>query len=279
MTAVTLGPTFVVDGPLPRAPRFGLLDVAQIAPPGADPHWMNGVTVESYTSDLPSVWAPCQEGSTADIKADGGGIDLPVFGPFTVYLPVTCNTVSSRPDERFRSRAMAAFTAKEGWGVEKEFAQGNSAPSNPHLADGNVTILNAAAVSALEALSKLENAIAATAEGGVIHATPALVTVWASTYNVLRNGNTVETAIGTPVVVGTGYVGTKPVGGTAPAGTKEWAFATGPVQIRRSEAYIPGDELQNINTATNEKTSRVERDYVVDWDTSLQVAAYADRVA
>lgn len=279
MTARTLGPTVNIDGPLPRPPRFGLLAVAQIDPPAVDTHWGLGVTVEPYSEDMPYAWAPCQEGSSADVKQSGTGIELPIFGPFTIYLPVTCNTVSSRPDQRFRDRATAAFLAKEGWGVEREFAQGNEASSNPHLADGGVTLLNTNAVAALEALSLLENAIAATGEQGVIHASPSLVTVWASTYNVIRDGELLRTAIGTPIAVGTGYVGTKPVGGSTPSGTKEWAFATGPVKIIRSEIVIPGTEAETITPSINQKDIVVERDYIVAWDRQLQAAAFADRTA
>ena len=49
----TLGPGFVIDGPLPIRPRYGLLDVAQIPPPLLDRHWMMGGSVDAYPPGLP----------------------------------------------------------------------------------------------------------------------------------------------------------------------------------------------------------------------------------
>lgn len=278
---VTLGPPFVIDGPLPVRPRYGLLDVAQIQTPSIDPHWMNGTTMRGYSSDLPGVWAPCNEGSTADVKDDGGPTVQPTFGPFTVYLPVTCNTFSSRPDDEFRARATAAFEAKEGWAVERELAQGIGQPLNPFLGDSNADVLaSGAAVGAREALALLENALGATAEGGVIHADPATVIRWSGEYLVIKDGDILRTALGTPVAVGRGYIGATQQGEAAPGADQAWAWATGPVVVRRSQTeVIPGTLSEALDRLTNEVTERVERHYVVGWDTALQAAVLVDRSA
>ena len=51
-------------------------------------------------------------------------------------------------------------------------------------------------------------------------------------------------------------------------------FASGPVQIRRSDVYEPGGGIaQVLDRAVNDVTLWVERNYVVTWDTSIRYAA------
>lgn len=278
MSELAAGAAFVIDGPLPVRPRYGLLDAAYLPPPSGDPHWMNGGVLRAYSSDLPDVWAPCNEGSTVDVKAEGGPTLQPQFGPYTVYLPVTCSAFSSRPDDEFRARAMVAFEAKEGWAVERELAQGIGQPLNPFLGDSNRELL--ASAGPVEALARLENAIAETALQGLIHADPATVTAWAALYLVQRDGSILRTTLGTPVAVGTGYVGAQVAGAPDPTETASYAFATGPVKVQRDVAEIVAATLrESLDRSTNEVTERVERNYVVSWDTALQAAILVDRAA
>lgn len=284
MGQVTLGPSFVIDGPLPVRPKYGLLDAATIMPPSGDPHWMIGGTVHGYSNALPYGWAPCGEGSVSDRKRDGSdsGVELPEFGPFSVYVAVDCSTFSIRPDE-LRERITRVFEAKEGFAVEEQLASGAWQPGNPFLAEANrATILSNAAVGPVEALALLEQAIAGTAEGGMIHATPATATAWQSKYLIEDVGGVMRTALGTPVAVGGGYIGVRPQGKAAStvSGTKEWAWATTPVVIRRSGVEPnPPNALQAVDIQTNEIVDRPERYYLVVWDTKLTAAVNIDRAA
>jgi hypothetical protein len=273
-----LGPTLNVDGPIPVRPRFGLLDAAQIVTPDLDPHWMVGVQAEGYSDDMPGVHVPCNDGSIADVKDDGGPITNPVFGPFTVYLPVTCSSFHSRPHDRFIERARTAFEAKEGWGVEREFAQGNDQPLNAFLSDADVTLITDGPYAPGEALARLENAVAGHAVQGMIHADPATVTAWQERSLLFRDGQVLRTIVGTPVVAGAGYVGTRPGGQAVLQPDQAWVFASGQVQIRRSAAEAwPGDIPGALTPETNEVTERIERHYIVVWDTSIQYGVLVDR--
>ncbi len=252
MSSLALGPTFVVDGPLPVKPKFDLL-------------------------------AAAQEGSTADVKDDGTTPPMPRFGPFTVYLPAICTTFDSRPDDEFRDRLMTAFEAKEGYGVAKQLASGAGNPLNPFLGDSNRQLLNSGgATGYIEALSLLENAIAATAQGGMIHATPAVATSWAA-YDLIEADGVGEAAImrtelGTPIAISGGYIGTHVSGAAAPGDTTEWAYATGPVAIRRDVAGIVAGSLkESLDRHINEVVERAERPYLVVWDTALQAAVLVNR--
>lgn len=281
MSTATLGSAVALDGPPPVRPKFGLLDVATILPPSADPHWMNGGTVRGYSTDLPYGWAGCLGGGQGSgaVKDKGSGLDFPTFGPFTVVLPVTCSAFSSRPDDEFRTRALAAFEAKEGWAVERQLVEGAWQELNPFLANSNADVLaSGAAVSAVEGLALLENAIGATAEGGVIHADQATATAWAQWSLLIRDSNVLRTMLGTPVAVGGGYIGAQPEGEAAAGADQGWAFASGQIVIRRdADEVIPGTLGEALDRSTNEVTEYAERHYLMSWDVELQAAVLIDR--
>ena len=134
----TIGPPFVVDGPSPVAPRNGLLDVATILPTPTDAHWVGGVRLRGYSDAVPVGSAPCYTGSPAFVREQGGALPQPTFGPFTVYVPVTCSTfILADPAEfeAWKQKAVAVFEAREGWLVETELVTAQLNPLNPHLAD------------------------------------------------------------------------------------------------------------------------------------------------
>ena len=114
----------------------------------------------------------------------------------------------------------------------------------------------------------------------MIHATAGTVTGWESLgFTLDRVNNVLVTrGCGTPIVVGTGYAGSHPVGSSVPTAKQAWAYATGPVDVRRGDVIVNPPEIkQALDRTTNEITYRVERDYLVDWDTVLQAAVLVDR--
>lgn len=275
MTARTAGPPVWLDGPLPVARPYRLIDVATVVD-DADPHWRAGAQIWPYPPDLPDTWVLCPAGTLqAAGKQTGQATEIPLFGSFQAYLPWTCSTFSVGNDyDLFTRRAVAAFAAVESFAVEQAFSQGLADDFTPFLADANLDVLNGGgAADPIEALALLEDAIGQTGRGGVIHATPGIVTGWESTGFTLDKvgGNLVTRACGTPVVVGTGYVGASPVGHTAPSQGHEWAFATGPVQARRGDVEVVASTVkESLNRSDNVVTGRIERDYLVDWDLQLQ---------
>jgi hypothetical protein len=289
--ASTTAPFFVVDGPLPVPPRYRLLDVATIIEE-ADPHWQAGVRVWSYPSDVATSWDPCSTG-TFRTKAVGGAIALPTFGAFAVYITETCTARSiftamlpgesdqeyqARMQDRFVARAAKVFDAVESQAVEIEFAKAHAVNANPAALDGNCVVLaGGAAQPPKVGLSYLANALGATGRDGIIHATPAIVTAWGQFRSYRGADNLLYTVEGTPIAEGTGYIGLAPGGRAAPSAGQDWAFVTGPVDVRRSEMIIyPGNLYQALDRGQNTVEYRAERVYVVDWDTVLQSAVLID---
>jgi hypothetical protein len=274
----TFGIPLSIDGPAPQAPKYGLLAVAYEVP-SEDERWANGVDVWPYPPDQAQGHDPCNGGSLAE-KAIGGVASKPTFAAFTAYLAATCNARGIATNDEFRQRAVAAFAAVEGAAVERQFASGAYMTLNPYLTDLNLTLpLGTVATSPVNALAVLENQIGATDRAGVIHADPATVTAWASDHLIEPSG-TVQYTVGhgTPVAVGDGYIGAHPLGHGEPSACQGWAFATGPVQIRRSnDVIVYGDLAANLDRVNNVVTFRAERNVVVYWDQILQAGVLVDR--
>ena len=281
MTSTTLGPPLPIDGPLPVAPPFSLVSAATIVP--SDLRFGVGGAVWPYPPGLPTTWDPCSSG-TFRTKATGDGWELPIFQSFTAYLPITCSSITAH-DAGFSDRVEIAFAATESFAVARELARGHAAPLNPFLCDANLVILaGGVAVTPDVGLSYLEDAIGATGRQGMIHLTPALATSMNGSSGGFgleirqTGGKLTTTANGTTVAVDGGYIGANP-SLHAPAATGQaWAFATGPVQIRRSPDInlIPDGIAEALDRSENIVTFRAERDYLVTWDTELQAAVLID---
>lgn len=293
MTEGMYGPTWRIDGPPPLPRAHTLINSARVvADVDAEQieRWQNGVSVYSYSPDLAHVWEGCATGTFRE-KAEGGAIPLPEFGAMCVYFAETCSALGiagaglslDQVQERFVARARAALEAVESAAIEAEFMDGAVLGNNPHLADGEGAFPNGStAVGYVDALAILEDYIASeSGRGGMIHMSPGGA-IEASSHSLLFEGKDgiLRTINGTIVVPGAGYVGhSNPDGGHTAAGTgQEWIYATGPVEIRRSDAIqLPGTFAEAHDRETNSVTYRVERYYVVTWDTAVQAAVRADR--
>lgn len=275
----TMGPPLSLDGPIPVAPSHSLLATVSIVPSGSDRFGVGGV-VWPYPPGLPLTWAPCSEG-TFRTKAEATGWDLPEFNAFTAYLPITCSTITAH-SAGFADRARLAFAATESFTVARELARGTADPLNPFLTDANLTILaGGVAVTPDVGLSYLEDAIGETGRGGVILTTPAVGAAinGSGGYGMdVRSGRLITTANGTPVALDGGFIGASPSLHAALTAGQGWAFATGPIQVRRNDdiTIIPGEIAQATDREINEVTFYAERDYLVTWDTALQVGVLID---
>lgn len=280
MSVMAVAPRIVLDGPLPRPPLYGLVSVAQEA--GDDDHWRAGANLYPYPPGLPDANDPCASGTFRD-KAVPDGTTVPeAFPTFTAYLGDICSGLSVGDWDTFKARANAALAARDGWALERQLAAADFATA-PHLGDDNVTVLNGgAAAAAAVALAHLEDAIAATGQDGVIHLTPS-VAAFLGAHHVSADRGILRTSRGTPVAVGTGYVGAgvpTPGGtpGAAAAAGQSWIYASGPVLYRRDPNIfaLPLSISEALDRSDNTVIYRAERDLWVAWDAQLQAAVLAD---
>lgn len=296
MSSVGVGPLWRIDGPPPLAPKYGLLQAARSevvriisdADERGVERWGNGVEVYPYPADEAHVYDACSVYGTApEPKEYGETADRPQFDSLTVYLAETCTSIRVWDQDAFRARAVAAMTAVEGAAVEREFLAGDVFTGNPHLADGQGTFpKGSTATSVVNGLALLENEIASSGKQGVIHCSPGLAIAAVAEHVIGDVGGVLRTINGTLVVPGQGYAGAAhPAGKAAASGTEEWVYASGPVDVRRSEIFtIPETVREALDRgmgATDNKpnaiTYRVERLYLVDWDTVVQSAVLIDR--
>lgn len=293
------GPLWRIDGPPPVAPKYGLLQAARTSPlvrivPDADEkgieRWINGVAMRPYPVDLASTWDACaiygSQGGSLE-KESGEQIPLPKFDAVTVYLPIDCQGMRTEDHDALKARAVAALGGVEGAAIEREFIGAETMVMNPHLADGQGTFPHGnVATNLANGLALLEEEIArVSGKAGMIHLPPGMATA-AGTQLIEDEGGALYTKGGTLIIPGSGYVDTPaPAKHTAAHGTQSWAYATGPVDIRRSEVFTvpetPAQALDRGSGATrdnpNELIYRAERYYLVTWDTAVQAAVLIDR--
>jgi hypothetical protein len=281
-----IGPLFYINGPLPRPPRRSFVQAVN-EPDVEDAHAFNGVEVHGYIPDTGSVWGTCGAAPSPAVKLEQGEPNpLPQFGPLTLYLAETCQMRSimlaageGPANDAFKARASVTFAAIESAALAHEFWTGE-AIDNPHLADANADVLTSGATSPAYALALLEAAIAGTGRWGMIHMSVRLATILSTLGNGVllpdRDGK-LYTINGTQIVVDAGYDGSAPEGQTPSAGSTEWAYATGPVElIRDAPIIVPGEIREALDRDSNSITYRAERYAIPYWDTALQAAVEID---
>lgn len=279
MSTTAVGVTLDLEGPLPVARPHSLLSTEGVVKDDASARWMNGVNVVGYPDGVPVDWEPCSTG-TFRVKDETVGNTVPGdrFDPIAVYFPVSCSThgMSNSAIERLISKVEAVLNATLSFGVERSLVSGTTLSTNPSLGDNNMTALaSGAAVAPRQGLSYLENAIGElTGRAGMIHATPGIGIAWGYGRG-LYDTPILYTTNGTPVVLGAGYIGAHPTGETAPTATKEWAFATGPVEVRLSPENQT-EVVEAVDRDSNDIVIRAERWALPEWDTALQVGVLID---
>jgi len=281
----TMALPVTLDGPLPVRPPFGIFSAADIIGPDLDAsgvaRWLNGATLYGYPPGVPELWDPCSEG-TYRVKAEGDEAPTPSFGAVTLYLPITCTAGSVGDPSTFSDRARLVAAAKSQFAVERQLVKGTGNVTNPYLGDGNVTTLGAGAVGDEEGLALLEEALGREGSVGVIHATPGTIIDWGEDH-ISNDRQMLRTINGTPVISGMGYIDQVPDGQGAVTGDQQWAWGSGPIQIRMTEVEGVPDDISEALTRSgndaNKVTFRAERHFLVSWDTEVQVAVLIDRSA
>jgi hypothetical protein len=306
MSTIGFGPPERIDGPLPIPPLFGLLPAANATAAGVQiipdtdgrgiERWMNGVAVYPYPPDTGDVFDPCATGSDFVVKNDGALLDHPRFAAMTVHIAETCTTTHVWSQEEFKARAVAALGAIESGVIAFEFMTGTRLGSQPYLADGSAggtcVFPNGDTITNVKnGLQLLEEQIALSRRQGLIHCSPMTASALMGTGFALSDKTgVIRTINGIVVIPDFGYAdGCKkaPVGHAAPVGlSQEWMYATGPVDIRRTNVFTTPDNVQQAvdrgsGGATTGKpnsiTYRAERYVLCSWDTQVHAAVMVDR--
>lgn len=275
-STTAVGPATTLVGPAPQPRPYSLLQTpGVVVNEDGTPRYLTQANVLGYPTGTPGIWEACSQG-TFRVKVDGDARPQDRFDPFGVYFALPCSTQSMGNYDDFYDMAEAALDATLSHGVEDALSKGVA--TNPYFGDTDFVSI-ALNVAPRVGLSYLENAIGErTGRLGMIHGTPAIITAWGAGGGLETVDGVLRTTNGTPVIDGSGYIGAHPIGGgglPGPTGTKEWAFATGPVQVRFASEVRRRVE-ESVDRSDNSVVVRAERYVLADWDKALQVGVYID---
>jgi hypothetical protein len=277
--------TLVPTAGLEVAP-FGILSPATTTYHESDSFWTSGLTYENLDAGVVVVNGSIMGVSPAEsvtvIDNSASKELFKTYYPFDVKASVKVSTMGTNPAdiEASAKRALDIVTQKA---VEAEFWNGDVAKllttdnDNRYLASAqsvDVTPTPGTAVKTRYGLALLEQAISNSPAGamGLIHA-PRDV---ASTLLLDKDGTTLRTSLGTPVVAGVGYSKKGPTGAVAGTG-KAWMYATGPVSVRLGPTIVtPGNLNQAIDIRINNVEYFVDRSAAVTWSTTTSYAVLVD---
>ncbi len=154
---------------------------------------------------------------------------------------------------------------------------GNGTTTNPYLEQTSNFPGGASSFLPPVALSILEQDIAAeTGRKGVIHVDPATATALLAEYLLHEVGDHLETFLGTPVIVGAGYIGAQPEGQAAAGVGESWAFSSGPIQAERGDMVLSDNLSDYLDWTTNRYVYRAERNILVAGDGIYSAAVLVD---
>lgn len=300
MTTLSVGPPWRVDGPPPIKPTYGLLQAAEAPAAGVRfvedlddqgrERWLDGIAVYPYLPGLASVWNACAVGSMRREKSFGDDFENPEFVALVANIGETCTSSRIWDQAAFMARASTVLAAVEGSAIAGEFMSGDVISGQPYLSDGEGTFPNNdTPTSPINGIALLEGEIAKSGRNGLIHCSPMLAThLMGYGFALADKTGVIRTINGIVVIPDFGYVlgASTPLHHADPVDLQEWAYATGPIDIRRTGIImLPGTVEEALDRGTggattgrpNSITYRAERYYALDWDTAVQAAVLIDR--
>lgn len=245
--SVMTAPSFVAPLVV-RPPRFGLLSVADVVD-DADPHWrFGGVIADGDACTAPSY----TQGPCAPTAEDKDIIDTYQWfesPPFGVYVLNGCKTVGRLDDASERARR--ALERGESFAVERGVQDLVFVP--------NAEAVGTEAVPIAVGVGMLEDLAAATYGGQItLHMPRSVVTIGGDNLGVHREGDHLETLLGSLVSAGAYAPETGPEGETDAPDGQAWIWATGQVRLVRGPIFAAPT---TINTQTNDFLALAERMY------------------
>lgn len=220
------GPRLTVEAPAFVPAGGGILSSVTVQDV-ADPHVSNGVTFLSGPECGFPGFAPglCEAPQAIEDLADATkvftGFDTPEGEPFAVYKGIECWLDG---DDDYRSAARAALEAGESHAVEIAFET---------LYLDHATVIGQDPVSATEALALAEQWAGEQYPGQAMLHTSRYGAIHLAAADLVKVGldGSLTTALGTPVVVGSGY--------TANTGTQFPLWVTGQVTLWKGPLVTP----------------------------------------
>ncbi len=285
----------VVEAPEIMPTRFGLLSVAKPENSTDEDQWVRGFSQE-WETELYSakVWDDTDTTSYT-VASDATPSRHLYVKPFFIEVEEVISTFGFTALDRMArvSRQLEGVTQKA---IESELWTGTIRAGETHdnkaltTASGATVLNNGNALSPRRALALLEHSISNLShcgEQGVIHMTRDVASLLASDSQMIfheKEKEHLQTFGGTPVVLGSGYSGSGPVGDNHAAAsvTNKWMFATGTVRVYLGKVDVVNDgynQAYNNTTNTNDMRLKAIRPAAVYFDSSIHIAVRVDLTA
>lgn len=278
-----------VDGIAALEPKPSLLTSARRLPFGYDV-WRTGITFRDTSLAVGSRW-PYSPAAGRPDKVDAVAPGIPVFVPFTIYLPSECDDSAYTRDDELADEARRNADAVTAWNVARELWTGETVndvvADNPSLQgpfpgatdEFAAAHMFATAENPVTALGQLIQAYQdGTQKGGVtIHAPVVVVPYLLAEKVITRQGDVYVGPSGSIIVPGPGYpAGAGDFGprtaaeptGTPASADQVWMYATGPVEYDLTDVrLLPEEErLRRSDPRTNLWNVWAERQAIVRFD-------------
>lgn len=285
----------IVEAPGIVASPFGLFCVAkpQVGRGRDGEQWVRGLSQEWETSFQYLNNLDVTGATDYSIVNDGPVTYYDEVQPFFIEVDETRSAMGFLGVDRM-ARIKRQLEAASQKAVERELWDGDirigAGHSNKALVDGATVLGAGAAFSPREALAILEQGIAEMSpagEPGVIHVTRDVGSVLFADNAIGYSENGAKcltTVASSPVVLGSGYSGTGPVGevNRAATTTNKWMYATGTVRVFLGEVDVVNDNLSQAYDVTgnqNDMRLKATRPAAAYFDTSIHLAVRVDPTA
>jgi hypothetical protein len=253
--------------------KYGIFSVADLSDSG-EAHWQQGIEWEPQLCGPASTYRcpTCAQNDDNEAPAKtytDEGVPLETALPFTVYASFACSPIGNW--DRAEERARAALLSGEERAVEAMMSAGVHASSNSLTGAStvNITPTPGTAVSIQTGLALLEQYLGANGkgEGTIVGTRRDILLANTDGKLIVREGDHLETFLGTPVAALAGITGTVGPNNTAAGPGESWLFALGSrPRIIRGGVFLTSERDYSLNTEDNNLNILAERTYVLGWD-------------
>lgn len=260
---------------------YGLLSASSLPSDGIDRIGHGIDFTPDSCAEASTTTSPCPSPGTITKAPTVTGIGTYGAEAFTVYAEIQCGPVGLQ-DGELRARTAALLTNGEGRAIENTFWTGaaGAATIRPHLAEDTAvidtrgltiqtaaTVVTGASMNVIRAIGLLEGMLADCYGGeGVIHVPRMALAHLDAAQLVHKDGQRLRT-IGGNIIAAYASNNRQGPAGTNPAAPNDvWFYATGAVDIRRSDIMWIGAEVAaGLNRSENMNVLIAERTYVINW--------------
>lgn len=266
-------PEIITTGPRITTPRISILSVAETVTHN-DERLGGGIGFRPDGAPEGDVYEVCDSGAL-DAGTVASKLDADPFVLVSSDRSSTFGTGNQGETAEWRERATRKLLGIEAYLIERQlYLNGLGLTNFTPLTASSATTVTSGGISALAALALAEDTAASATLGGyraIFHVRPSVLSLWAASNGIRREGNLWLTATDNIVLPGRGYTGAGPApGNAAPTDDSEWIYLTTGIQVHRSQVIVSPDSLSAATDRSSNETQFYAYRYAgIVWDPSV----------